>query len=378
MRSLLLLFGLLTFSFICLSAQSVTLPPSGDNQQSVVVQYMGPLAFVKVRYNSPDVTGPDGKSRRGAIWGELVPWGLTDLGFGLGNPSPWRAGANQNTTITFSHDMEVQGKPIAAGTYGFHVIPQETGPWTLIFSRDNSSWGSYFYDASGDALRVEAEPAESDYDEWLTYEFTDRQPDQTTLSLQWEDLALPFTIRVPDMTSLYAENLKQELRGEKGFDHSNYRAAAAFLLQQGEQLDLALEWADRALSMPFVGQKNYQTLSTKAQILEKMGREQEAARLMAEAIAHPSAGAMEIHQYGRQLIAAGAHEKALEVFTLNHERHSGAWPTNFGMARIYSAMGKYDKAVTFARKAHAQAPDDANRQYLEGLITRLEAGEDIN
>ena len=90
---------------------SVTLPP-GPSQQSSVTQHMG-LVSVTIDYSSPGVNG-----REGQIWGQLVPYGLNNLGFGPSTAAPWRAGANQNTVITFSHDVKVEGKDLPAGTYG--------------------------------------------------------------------------------------------------------------------------------------------------------------------------------------------------------------------------------------------------------------------
>ena len=133
------------------------------------------------------------------------------------NPSPWRAGANENTIIKFSHDMEIQGKPIAAGKYGFHLIPQETGPWTLILSKNYSSWGSYFYKPDEDALRVSVTPEPAEFNEWLTFEFTDRQADQCTAALKWEDLSIPFTIKVANSKDHYISHLRQEMQGSSGF-----------------------------------------------------------------------------------------------------------------------------------------------------------------
>lgn len=138
-----------------MKAQTISSPPSGDNQKSVVIQHIGGIAKVTVQYSSPDVTSPSGEDRSGKIWGQLVPYGLTDLGFGNGNPAPWRAGSNENTVITFSHDVKIEGQALKAGAYGLHLIAQETGPWTWIFSHNTTQWGSYFYDENEDALRVE-------------------------------------------------------------------------------------------------------------------------------------------------------------------------------------------------------------------------------
>ena len=103
--------------------QGITLPPSGANQKASVIQKIG-LVEVRIDYSSPDVTGPNGQDRRGQIWGTLVPFGLTNLGFGNGALGPWRAGANENTVFSVSHDVEVQGKPLAAGSYGLHMIAE--------------------------------------------------------------------------------------------------------------------------------------------------------------------------------------------------------------------------------------------------------------
>ena len=155
------------------------MPPSGDNQHSVVTQYIGPVA-VTIDYRSPNVHGPNGEDRTGKVWGALVPFGMANLGFGTcGDDCPWRGGANENTVLAVSHDVEIEGQRLPAGRYGVHFIP---GPeaWTLILSRNSTSWGSFFYDAKEDQMRVPLKPAKAAYTEFLTYEFTDRQPDRAS------------------------------------------------------------------------------------------------------------------------------------------------------------------------------------------------------
>ena len=93
-------------------AQSITLPPSGDNQRSQVSQQIG-LVQVSIDYGSPDVHAPNGDDRRGKIWGTLVPYGIHDLQFN-DRKGPWRAGANENTVFTVSHPVKVQGQPLPA------------------------------------------------------------------------------------------------------------------------------------------------------------------------------------------------------------------------------------------------------------------------
>ncbi len=162
-------------------------PPGGGSQRSYVKQHIGGVGKVAIEYSSPGARGR-------TIFGGVVPYGFNNLGFGLStndNPSPWRAGADQNTTFHFSHDVLIEGKELKAGKYGFFVAPAEEGPWTVIFSKDNNHWGSFFYKPENDALRVEVEAEDTEPREWLTYDFIDRQPTSTTVALIWGDKKLP-------------------------------------------------------------------------------------------------------------------------------------------------------------------------------------------
>jgi hypothetical protein len=353
----------------------LTLPPSGNVQKASVTQYIGPVK-VMVDYSSPAVHAPDGTDRRGKIWGGLVPYGLTNLGFGNGKPGPWRAGANENTVVSVSHDVAIDGNPLPAGRYGLHMIagPEE---WTLVFSKNADSWGSFFYEESEDALRVKVKPRQSAYREWLTYEFTTRRPSEATCELQWEELAVPWTITVPDVNRIYTSQLRKELTTVPGFNYQGYLAAARFCLQQNINLEEALKWADAAVSMPFIGQANFNTLSTKAQLLSKLGRDGEAKTTMDAALRHPTATAIQVHQYGRQLVSAKKPQEALEVFRFNAERHGDAWPVHVGLARGYAAVGDTAKALEHARKALTQAPDDLNRKSLEDMVKTFSEGRNI-
>jgi len=354
----------------------LTLPPSGNNQKATVTQYIGPVQ-VTIDYSSPAVHGPDGKDRRGQIWGKLVPYGLSTTSFGNGKPDPWRAGANENTVFAVSHDVTIEGQPLPAGRYGLHMIPGEE-TWTVIFSKDAGAWGSFFYDASHDALRVTVKPHKSDYREWLTYDFTVRHPEDATIELQWEDLAVPWNIKVPNISDIYISRLREELTTVPGFSYLGYVAAAQYCLKVNKSLDQALEWADAAIGMPFVGEKNFGTLSVKAQILTKLGREEEAKPIMQSALHSPTATPSDIHQYGRLLLGEKKIDEAMQVFQYNAERNGDAWPVHVGLARGYAAQGDTQKALEHAKKALPQAPDDLNRKSLEAMIEALTKGASIN
>jgi Protein of unknown function (DUF2911) len=374
----LLMMAVLTLGFIAsASAQgALTLPPSGDNQHSINTQYIGPVALT-IDYHSPNVHAPDGTDRRGKIWGTLVPYGLVNLGFGTCTECPWRGGANENTTFTTSYDVTVQGKPLKAGTYGVHFIPGET-EWTIIFSNNSSSWGSFTYDPKEDALRVTAKPEKSDYHEWLTYEFTDRDVSQATLALKWEDLQLPFQIVVPNIEDVYIDAMAKELRNAVGFDYRNWVAAAQYCLNTKKHLDLGLKWAEMAVSSPSYGTEAFDSLIILAQLQEANGQTAEAAKTKEKALNHRTAGPVEIHTYARGLQAQKKTNEAIEVFFFNAKKYPGQWPTEVGLARAYSAKGDYKEALKHAQIALSQNPPGGNKQNVESMIKKLQQGQDIN
>lgn len=357
------------------AAQSITLPPDGDNQRSQLAQQIG-IVRVTIDYSSPDVHAPGGEDRRGKIWGALVPWGVHDLGF-AGRKGPWRAGANENTVFTVTHPVKIQGQPLAAGRYGLHMLAGER-EWTIIFSKNSTSWGSFSHDQAEDALRVVATPEKAGYREWLTYDFIDRRADRATVALEWEELRVPFTITVDDMPALYIDNLRRELRNMQGFRWQDWQAAAQYCAQTNHNLPEALTWAENAIALPGVGQANSSTYSTKAQVLDKLGRGAEAAKVMTAALDLPGTQAIEIHQYGRRLLTEGNAAAALAVFQKNADRFKDAWPVHVGLARGYSATGDYKAALKHAEIALTQAPDALNKKSLEDAVVRLKQGKDMN
>lgn len=375
--------ALLLLALFCLGSPmlaqnlQITLPPSGDNQKSMVSQSMG-FVQVTIEYNSVDVHSPTGEDRTGKIWGQLVPYGLADLGYNDGRKSPWRAGSNENTVFTVSHDVEVEGKKLAAGRYGLHMIPGEE-EWTVIFSRRADAWGSFFYDEAEDALRVQVKAEAAEYSEWLTYEFPDRQLDTCRVALRWEKLRVPFQVKVPDILGLYVENLRRELKGASAWSWPDYDGAARFILQrdtEGRFLEDALSWSRRSLEPLWVGERNFTTLTTYASVLERLKRDAEAKPIRDEAL-KVAQSPIQIHLYGRSLQAQGKNREALAVFELNAQRFPGAWPVEVGLMRGYAGIGERTKAIEHGKKALAQAPDEANRKNIEGLLARLEKGEPI-
>jgi tetratricopeptide (TPR) repeat protein len=278
-----------------------------------------------------------------------------------------------------THAVKIQGQPLPAGRYGLHFIPSET-EWTVIFSKDADAWGSYWYDAKNDALRVKTKPGKTEYHEWLTYEFTEREPDRVTAALEWETLAVPFTVSVDDVNALWVESLRKQLRGSAGFSSENWQQAADFCAQKRINLPEALTWAQRAVSDPTWsgGSANFGTLMTLSNLQELNGQTAEARKSFEAAVNSPTATPILIHQKARQLQASGKKDEAVKLYQLNAKRFPNQWPVHVGLMRAYAATGDTKKAVAEGKLALAQAPDEANKKNLEGLIKKLEAGQEIN
>jgi Protein of unknown function (DUF2911) len=357
-------------------AEGLTRPPSGDNQRSTVTQQIGPVT-ASVEYSSPRVNRPGKEERRGKIWGKLVPYGMTDLGFNGCTSCPWRAGANENTVFTVSQDVKIQGQPLPAGRYGLHMIP---GPeeFTVIFSKNSSSWGSYWYDPKEDALRVTTKPVKSDFHDFLDYEFVEREPARATVALKWEELAIPFTITVENAPQLYVEAMHRDLRDDRGFNPRNWQLAADYCLTNKVNLPEALKWAEKAAFEPGLGEENFNTLMTVSRAQAANGKDAEAAKTAERALAHPTTNPLDIHLYGRKLLTEGKKADALRIFQFNAKRFPDQWPVHVGLMRGYAANGETKKALDEAKLAVKQAPDEANRKNLEGVIKALEEGKRID
>jgi hypothetical protein len=383
LRAILILVGFLAFARgACGQVQSpISMPPNGNNQRAEVSQWIGPVK-VSIEYHSPNLHGGGGADRSGHIWGELVPYGLYDDGFGPTKEKPWRAGANETTTITFSHDVKVEGKDLKAGTYGLFLELQKTGPSEWIFSSNWTGWGSYQYDPKNDALRVPVNPQAAPHTEFMTYGFDERKPDSTIGFVQWDDQRVPFKIEVPNVNEVYLAQIRKELQGWAGFNYQNWQQAAQFCADNKINLDEALIWAEKAIHEPFrgatVGSEDFSTVGTKAAVLLAMGRTADADGEMAKALTLPGADLLPVHFYAVGLLASGRNEKALEVFQFNRRKHPEEkfW-TYFGLARAYTALGDKKNAIENWEIALRSVPDNRKAQIplYERTLKQLKEGK---
>src|SRR5216110_183947 len=324
-----------------------------DVSQAAEVKQRIALTDITVKYHRPLVNGRK-------IWGGLVPYGKV-----------WRAGANENTTIEFSDPVSVEGKPLAKGVYGLHMIPNPDS-WTVIFSKTNTGWGSYSYDQKDDALRVNVKPKPlPESEEALEFEFEDLKPDSTAVTLKWEKLGVPFTVSIKDADQTL-ENIRAQLKGRGQFTWQALDQGAQFCLTRKINLDEALRWANASIQ----NEERFDNLSTKADILKARNRPDEAKATWSHAV--EIATAPQLYSYGRRLQSQKQGAEAMEIFKDVDKRFPQGVYGDLARTRIKSAAGDFAGAASDAKKAQAAAPTDAQKQSIKALIDRLDAKQDVN
>jgi tetratricopeptide (TPR) repeat protein len=331
-------------------AQSLVLDLPNQSQGAEISQRIG-ITNVTIKYHRPLV-----KDRK--VWGGLVPYGQV-----------WRAGANINTTIAFSDPVTIEGQPLAAGTYGLHMIPN-ADEWTVIFSKNSTSWGAFTYDQAEDALRVNVKPKAADMHNALTYDFDQLQPDSAVVLLEWEKVAVPFKVGV-DVHSVVQASLKKQLRNLSQYTWMSWDDAANYLLAEKIAYDDALNYANESIK----NEDRFENEMTKSNLLKALNSKDDAevATKRALELANP----LQTHLYARQLQGEKRSDEAFAIFRDNAKKHPNEWFVHTGLARIYSSQGKWDDAAKEMKLAEAAAPD-SQKVYLGGLEKKLESKEDIN
>jgi Protein of unknown function (DUF2911) len=342
--------------------------PAGGNKKAAVFEQIG-VTDVTINYDRPAVKGREGK-----IWGELVHYGFADLHYGTSTAAPWRAGANENTTIEFSTDVTIAGKPLAAGKYGFFIAMGKDKA-SIIFSKDNNSWGSFYYDATHDALRADVALQYVDESrERLQYEFSDQTDNSAVVSLCWEKIKIPFKIGVGLKSTQLAEYRHAFNNGNFYRYWQNMQEAANFCLVNDTNIEEGLKWANSSINT-FFGESNFNTLTTYAGLLEKNSRSKEADSIMKKAL--PMGTLYQLATYGDNLLKQKKYKAAFEVFKLNFEKSPKEILSNFGMIKANAAMGNKSEAIKFADKTILLAADKATKDYLLKFKQDMIEGKDI-
>jgi Protein of unknown function (DUF2911) len=304
------------------------------------------LTRIQVDYHRPAINGRK-------VWGELVPFGQV-----------WRAGANENTTFTTSSAIKVAGKPLAAGTYGLHMLPT-AGDWTIIFSKTSTGWGSFSYDQKEDALRVTVHPtATGDSEERLSYRFDDPADKSATLTLRWEKLAVPVKLET-DTPTVVMTSMRGELKGLAQFFWEPWAQAANYWITNGGNLDEAQRFADKAVTFG----PHFRSLRVRAAVAEKRGDKTKAEALRADAMKIAEEGDLNI--FGYQLMQQKKMEEAIAIFLRNVKEHPQSWNVYDSLAEAYAAKGDKGGAVENYSRALSLVKDDANKKRITDVLTKL-------
>ena len=175
-RALLTSAGLL-FSLASHSSPSAAqgYPPSQRGSVSQNVAY----TTISIAYGRPVARGR-------ALFGSLVPWDQI-----------WHPGADSATRMTIDHDIVVEGKPLHAGEYTLWLIPRETAPWTLIFSRAAHVFHKPYPGERYEVLRVDIKPEQVSHVESFTIYFPSVLRDEAVMHLHWGTTAVPVHITAP-------------------------------------------------------------------------------------------------------------------------------------------------------------------------------------
>ncbi len=336
-----ILIGIFLQCMVNAFAQPLTTPRVSPYSQ--VTQRVG-ISEVSISYSSPAVN-------KRTIWGSVVPYDQI-----------WRAGANENTTISLTHNAKIEGREINAGTYGLFMIPKKDKV-ILVLSRYHQSWGTVYPKEDELALTVPLKMEESPFQEWLSYDFIDRQSRFAIAALTWEKTRIPFKIEF-DVDQIVIENARAELKGPVGFSWQGYSQAAAYCLQADTNLDEAMQWIDQSIQMS----KGFTNLQVKADLLVRKGDAIAAKKIMEEAI--PMANGYQLNNYGYSLLNNGDTKGAIKIFEENIERnpeHPFIWGFTDSLGEAYLKDGNKKLALQYYKKARTLAP--ANQwAYLDGVI----------
>jgi predicted negative regulator of RcsB-dependent stress response len=314
-----------------MKAQYSQLDLPRESQAGTVTQRIG-ITDITVNYSRPSVKGR-------TVWGDIVPYDQV-----------WRVGANENTVFTTTHDITVEGQTLPAGTYGVHAIPT-TGKWTIIFSKDNTAWGSFFYKKENDALRVDVTPRACTMTEQVTYDFADVAKDGATLTLRWEKMEVPVKLGV-DVHGIVLAEMDAQLRGLGAFAWEVWYEAAHYCHQEKIAPEKAMKWVEASIAR----QPNFENQTLKATMLEEQGKTAEAAALRKTMI--DGATNAQLNTYAYQLANQGKLDEAIRMFELNAKRHADDPNVHDSLGEGYMMAGNKEAAIKAFKKSLSMNPPE--------------------
>lgn len=335
-------------STLVINGQTMVTTTPNASQKAFVGQAIG-LTDVKVVYHRPAV-----KDRE--IWGKMVPMNAI-----------WRAGANENTVIKFSKNVKIEGQDLSAGVYGLHMIPQEN-EWVIIFSNNSTSWGSYSYNESEDALRVSVKPQKADaFHEFLTYTFDEITASTAQCALQWADKKIGFAIEA-DVHQAVLASLRNELRDKAGWSWNGWNEAANYCLANDINHQEALSWASRSVFMS----PNGTNMMTKAKLVAATKGDKEKEEEVILASLQKDLESMNVtwkewHAAANYATKVEKWEKAISWVDESIEMSRNM--TNLmSRAKIYETKGEKDKAEKLRKEAIDKGTNAELNMYAYNLM----------
>ncbi|MFD0763059.1 DUF2911 domain-containing protein [Lutibacter aestuarii] len=356
-NTLLLLFCVFTIN---LTAQFHTLNIPKRSQPVVEKQRLG-VTDITITYSSPKLRDRD-------------VWNNTNVIPQQGKPIAWRAGADMNTTISFSTDVTLEGQTLAAGKYGFHIIP-ENDSYTLLFAHKNNQWGSYYLDIEKDVtLRVKVNPETCTKSEQLDFEFLNRTDNSLVIGLEWGEKRIPFKVEV-DLNKTVIESFRNELRGINTYHWQAWNDAANWCLNHNTNLDEALKWINRSINggyNGFAANKNLTNLSTKISILKKLNKNNEIEKVKKEAKElHTTAN--EANSFGIFLLRNGFYNDAFEYNNKKFKQFPDSWflLLNRGLSNYF--LNNTKDALKDVKQVIKVAPEHFHNRLNE-IILEIKSG----
>jgi len=298
--------------------------------KAAVEQTIG-LTRLRVDYHSPAVKGRE-------VWGALIPYGQI-----------WRAGANENTVFHCADTLEIGGQVLPAGKYGVHVLPEKEN-WTFIFSKNHTSWGSYFYEGQEDALRIKVPVQEVAHKEWLNYHFEGHSEDSTLLTLHWGNRLAQLPIHV-NTEKHVIRDIRKQLRSRPYWGWTGLSMAARYCAERNINTEEALGWAERSIQL----NKNFTNLIVKASLLKNLGKTEEAKATEQEALSLASGTELNNHAYG--LMNAKDYGQAKEFLEASVEKFPEIWYAHFALGQIAAEKGDTESAKKHYQVALEKAPE---------------------
>lgn len=338
-------------SLILILFTSVILPQNLKMPQSspfAQIEQETGVSKIKITYHRPGVRGR-------VIWGNVVPT----------QGQIWRAGANENTVFSFSDDCYINGNKLPAGDYGFHIAVGES-EWELIFSKNSTAWGSFFYNPADDALRIKVKPQQTGFKEWLEYGFEDLTDSTAAVFLHWEKLKVSFTVKF-DVKVLTVKYLARQLEALAGFSWQGYYEAANYCYENECYPALAESWISKSVDLD----RNLVNLDLKYRILLRSGNKSAGENVyneIRELLSQMPETA--VNRYGYQLLSRGLIDEAVMVFEINVKRFPDSWNVYDSLGEAYSRKGEKDKSKEMYLTALKLAPE-SQKNRIKTIVDSL-------